>query len=105
MNTMKKLCVLLLLFNIAGADDLFIISQNRYVNFSPLVQNWSDDNGATFSEVSFPVSAYIPVNSSLGINFRTNQAETALPNWPDSLILKSGSRIIYDLLAPYSIWD
>jgi len=80
MNTMKKLCVLLLLFNIARADDIFIISQNRYVNFSPLVQNWSHDNGAAFSEVSFPVSAYVPVNQALSVNFRSNQATVSGDN-------------------------
>ncbi len=92
MNMIKKICVLLLLFNIARADDIFIISQNRYVNFFPVMQYWSNDNGASFSEVSFPVSAYVPVNHSLGINFRTNQATvsgdglTTLAGFTDSQI-------------------
>ncbi|MBN2410969.1 hypothetical protein JXQ31_04700 [candidate division KSB1 bacterium] len=92
MSTIKKICVLLLLFNIARADDIFIISQNRFISFFPVAQYWSNDNGASFSEVSLPVSAYVPVNQSLGINFRTNQATvsgdgvTTLAGFTDSQI-------------------
>jgi len=92
MNKLKKICVLLLLFNMARADDIFIISHNRFVNFFPLMQSWFDNYGTIFTEVSLPVSAYVPVNSSLGINFRANQATvtgediTQLSGFTDSQI-------------------
>ncbi len=75
---MKKYITILLLFSSwAMAQDMLVISQNRFVQFSPTVQYWSYDEAKDFTQVSFPVYAYLPLNNNTSINLRTGQANVS----------------------------
>ncbi len=76
MNNLKKIWIILLLLGTARADDIFIISQDRYVTFMPVMQNWFSD-GSGFSEISMPIAGYIPINSEVSVNLRAAGASVS----------------------------
>ena len=57
-------------------EDLFLIRQNGFVKLFPVYQSWdlSQDNDFSFSELSVPVSAFLPVGNRFGLSMQAARA-------------------------------
>ena len=55
-------------------EDIFIITQMNSIRFIPIFQCWTVNDSNTFSESSFPVTAYFHFGQNLGLSFHASQA-------------------------------
>jgi len=55
-------------------DDVFMIHQKGFIQFSPVYQRWSDYQGNGLSEFSTPVNLYLPLGKNASLSLLGNQA-------------------------------
>lgn len=67
------LLILICVFRSAEAQNVSIISQERFVKISPTYQSWRSDLLPDPSAFTSPIVFYMPINAQMAVNMYTNQ--------------------------------